>query len=102
MFITHGYPDFLPSITLNKIQPRHSQRIEILENKILAEEKYSLQTNETIDRISTKIQTATIDLTKTLPIEQKKIDDAYARIEVLDKDVEAFDQTIKDGAAQTE
>ena len=64
--------------------------------------KSTSRQNETIDRISNKDTNSNNRFDKDIALEQKKIDDAYARIEVLDKDVEASHQTIKDGAAQTE
>ena len=93
MFITSmGIFGFLSKahIEQNLASDTVTQRIEILENKILAEEKYISRQNETIDRISNKDTNSNNRFDKDIAIEQKKIDDAYARIEVLDKDVEAF------------
>ena len=93
MFITSmGIFGFLSKahIEQNLASDTVTQRIEILENKILAEEKYILRQNETIDRISNKDTNSNNRFDKDIAIEQKKIDDAYARLEVLDKDVEAF------------
>ncbi len=93
MFITSmGIFGFLSKahIEQNLASDTVTQRIEILENKILAEEKYIERQNETIDRIQNKDKNSNNRFDKDIAIEQKKIDDAYARLEVLDKDVEAF------------
>ena len=93
MFITSmGIFGFLSKahIEQNLASDTVVQRIEILENKILAEEKYIERQNETIDRINNKDKNSNNRFDKDVAIEQKKIDDAYARLEVLDQDVEAF------------
>ena len=66
------------------------QRIEIIEGKILAEEKYIERQNDVLERIQSKDKSGVDRFNQDIAIEQKKIDDAYARIEVLDADVEAF------------
>ena len=93
MFITSmGIFGFLSKahIEQNLASDTVEQRIEILEGKIIAEEKYIERQNDTIDRISNKDKNSNNRFDKDIAIEQKKIDDAYARLEVLDKDVEAF------------
>lgn len=93
MFITSmGIFGFLSKahIEQNLASDTVVQRIEILENKILAEEKYIARQTESLDRITNKDQTGSDRFNKDIDIEQKKIDDAYARLEVLDQDVEAF------------
>ena len=93
MFITSmGIFGFLSKahIEQNLASDTVVQRIEILENKILAEEKYIARQTESLDRISNKDQSGSDRFNKDIDIEQKKIDDAYARLEVLDQDVEAF------------
>ena len=67
-----------------------TSRIEILEGKILAEEKYIERQNQVLERIQNKDSSGVDRFNQDIAIEQKKIDDAYARIEVLDADVEAF------------
>ena len=67
-----------------------TSRIEILEGKILAEEKYIERQNQVLLRIQNKDDSGVNRFNQDIAIEQKKIDDAYARIEVLDADVEAF------------
>ena len=67
-----------------------TQRIEIIEGKILAEEKYIERQNDVLERIQSKDKSGVDRFNQDIAIEQKKIDDAYARIEVLDADVEAF------------
>ena len=67
-----------------------TSRIEILEGKILAEEKYIERQNQVLERIQNKDDSGVNRFNQDIAIEQKKIDDAYARIEVLDADVEAF------------
>jgi len=93
MFITSmGIFGFLSKahIEQNLASDTVEQRIDILEGKIIAEEKYIERQNDTIDRISNKDKTSNNRFDKDIAIEQKKIDDAYVRLEVLDKDVEAF------------
>ena len=67
-----------------------TQRIEIIEGKILAEEKYIERQSDVLERIQSKDKSGVDRFNQDIAIEQKKIDDAYARIEVLDADVEAF------------
>ena len=67
-----------------------TSRIEILEGKILAEEKYIERQNQVLLRIQNKDDSGVNRFNQDTAIEQKKIDDAYARIQVLDADVEAF------------
>ena len=67
-----------------------TSRIEILEGKILAEEKYIERQNQVLLRIQNKDDSGVNRFNQDIAIEQKKIDDAYARIQVLDADVEAF------------
>ena len=67
-----------------------TQRIEIIEGKILAEEKYIERQGDVLERIQSKDKSGVDRFNQDIAIEQKKIDDAYARIEVLDADVEAF------------
>ena len=93
MFITSmGIFGFLSKahIEQNLASDTVEQRIDILEGKIIAEEKYIERQNDIIDRISNKDKTSNNRFDKDIAIEQKKIDDAYVRLEVLDKDVEAF------------
>ena len=93
MFITSmGIFGFLSKahIEQNLASDTVEQRINILEGKIIAEEKYIERQNDIIDRISNKDKTSNNRFDKDIAIEQKKIDDAYVRLEVLDKDVEAF------------
>ena len=93
MFITSmGIFGFLSKahIEQNLASDTVLQRIEILENKIIAEEKYIARQTDSLDRITNKDQTGNDRFNKDIDIEQKKIDDAYARLEVLDQDVEAF------------
>ena len=93
MFITSmGIFGFLSKahIEQNLASDTVEQRIDILEGKIIAEEKYIERQNDTIDRISNKDKTSNNRFDKDIARAQKKIDDAYVRLEVLDKDVEAF------------
>ena len=64
-----------------------TSRIEILEGKILAEEKYIERQNQVLERIQNKDSSGVDRFNQDIAIEQKKIDDAYAIIEVLDADV---------------
>ena len=93
MFITSmGIFGFLSKahVEQNLASDTVTSRIEILEGKILAEEKYIERQNQVLERIQNKDNSGVNRFNQDIAIEQKKIDDAYARIEVLDADVEAF------------
>ena len=93
MFITSmGIFGFLSKahVEQNLASDTVTSRIEILEGKILAEEKYIERQNQVLERIQNKDSSGVNRFNQDIAIEQKKIDDAYARIEVLDADVEAF------------
>ena len=93
MFITSmGIFGFLSKahVEQNLASDTVTSRIEILEGKILAEEKYIERQNQVLSRIQNKDDSGVNRFNQDIAIEQKKIDDAYARIQVLDADVEAF------------
>ena len=71
-----------------------TQRIEIVDNKIKAENSYIVRQKDVLTRLSGQDKGNESRFNQDIQIEQKKIDDAYKRLEVLDADVKAY--TIKD------
>ena len=66
------------------------QRIEIIDNKVKAEEGYIIRQKDVLVRLTGQSTGTNDRFNQDIAIEQKKIDDAYKRLEVLDADVEAF------------
>ena len=67
-----------------------TQRIEIIDNKVKAEEGYIIRQKDVLVRLTGQSTGTNDRFNQDIAIEQKKIDDAYKRLEVLDADVEAF------------
>ena len=67
-----------------------TQRIEIINNKIASQQVIIDRQKATISRAESSIQQNSKDFSADIAIEQKKIDDAYKRLEVLDADVKAY------------
>jgi hypothetical protein len=67
-----------------------TQRIEIINNKIASQQVIIDRQKATITRAESSIQQNSKDFSADIAIEQKKIDDAYKRLEVLDADVKAY------------
>ena len=67
-----------------------TQRIEIIDNKIKAENSYIVRQKDVLVRLSGQDKGNETRFNQDIQIEQKKIDDAYKRLEVLDADVKAY------------
>lgn len=67
-----------------------TQRIEIIDNKIKAENSYIVRQKDVLTRLSGQDKGNESRFNQDIQIEQKKIDDAYKRLEVLDADVKAY------------
>ena len=67
-----------------------TQRIEIVDNKIKAENSYIVRQKDVLTRLSGQDKGNESRFNQDIQIEQKKIDDAYKRLEVLDADVKAY------------
>lgn len=93
MFITSmGIFGFLSKahIDQNLASDTVTQRIEIIDSKILQERAYIARQKEVMARISGQDEGTNTRFNQDIQIEQKKIDDAYKRLEVLDADVKAY------------
>jgi hypothetical protein len=93
MFITSmGIFGFLSKahIDQNLASDTVTQRIEIIDSKILQERAYITRQKEVMARISGQDEGSNTRFNQDIQIEQKKIDDAYKRLEVLDADVKAY------------
>ena len=67
-----------------------TQRIEIIDNKVKAENSYIERQKDVLVRLSGQDKGNESRFNQDIQIEQKKIDDAYKRLEVLDADVKAY------------
>jgi hypothetical protein len=93
MFITSmGIFGFLSKahVDQNLASDTVTQRIEIIDSKIQQEKAYITRQQAVLDRISGQDKGNESRFNQDIQIEQKKIDDAYKRLEVLDADVKAY------------
>ncbi len=67
-----------------------TQRIEIIDNKVRAENSYIERQKDVLERLTGQSTGSNDRFNQDIQIEQKKIDDAYRRLEVLDADVKAY------------
>ena len=67
-----------------------TQRIEIIDNKVRAENSYIERQKDVLERLTGQSTGSNDRFNQDIQIEQKKIDDAYKRLEVLDADVKAY------------
>ncbi len=67
-----------------------TQRIEIIDNKVRAENSYIDRQKDVLERLTGQSTGSNDRFNQDIQIEQKKIDDAYKRLEVLDADVKAY------------
>lgn len=67
-----------------------TQRIEIIDNKVRAENSYIERQKDVLERLTGQSTGSNDRFNQDIAIEQKKIDDAYKRLEVLDADVTAY------------
>jgi len=67
-----------------------TQRIEIIDNKVRAENSYIERQKGVLERLTGQSTGSNDRFNQDIAIEQKKIDDAYKRLEVLDADVKAY------------
>src|SRR6056300_1974586 len=67
-----------------------TQRIEIIDNKVRAENSYIERQKGVLERLTGQSTGSNDRFNQDINIEQKKIDDAYKRLEVLDADVKAY------------
>ena len=67
-----------------------TQRIEIIDNKVQAENSYIERQKGVLERLTGQSTGSNDRFNQDIAIEQKKIDDAYKRLEVLDADVKAY------------
>src|SRR5210317_2368460 len=67
-----------------------TQRIEIIDNKVKAENSYIERQKGVLERLTGQSTGSNDRFNQDIAIEQKKIDDAYKRLEVLDADVKAY------------
>ena len=67
-----------------------TQRIEIIDNKVKAENSYIERQKGVLERLTGQSTGSNDRFNQDINIEQKKIDDAYKRLEVLDADVKAY------------
>ena len=93
MFITSmGIFGFLSKahVDQNLSSDTVTQRIEIIDNKVRAENSYIERQKGVLERLTGQSTGSNDRFNQDIAIEQKKIEDAYKRLEVLDADVKAY------------
>jgi hypothetical protein len=67
-----------------------TQRIDIVNNKIKAEQSYIQRQKDVLSRVAGQDKGNESRFNQDIQIEQKKIDDAYAQLKMLDESVKAY------------